>query len=60
MLAPGCCTQVCGKGTGHAEVVGVVYDPATVSFRDLLDVFFTIHDPTTPNRQARALVVPAG
>jgi peptide-methionine (S)-S-oxide reductase len=43
--------QVCGKGTGHAEVVQVTWDPETVSFRELLEVFFTIHDPTTPNRQ---------
>lgn len=43
--------EVCGKRTGHAEVVQVTYDPAVISFRDLLDVFFTIHDPTTPDRQ---------
>ncbi len=43
--------QVCGKATGHAEVVQVTYDPDVITFRDLLDVFFTIHDPTTPNRQ---------
>lgn len=43
--------QVCGKGTGHAEVVQVTWDPETVSFRELLEVFFTIHDPTTPSRQ---------
>ncbi|MDQ3556600.1 MAG: peptide-methionine (S)-S-oxide reductase MsrA [Gemmatimonadota bacterium] len=43
--------QVCGKGTGHAEVVQVTWDPETVSFQELLEVFFTIHDPTTPNRQ---------
>lgn len=45
------CVQVCDKGTGHAEVVAVTFDPTVVTFRDLLDVFFTIHDPTTPNRQ---------
>ncbi len=43
--------QVCGGRTGHAEVVQITYDPAVVSFRDLLDVFFTIHDPTTKDRQ---------
>jgi peptide-methionine (S)-S-oxide reductase len=43
--------QVCSGTTGHAEVVRVTFDPADVSYRDLLDVFFTIHDPTTPNRQ---------
>lgn len=43
--------QVCGKGTGHAEVVQITYDADVISFRDLLNVFFTIHDPTTINRQ---------
>jgi peptide-methionine (S)-S-oxide reductase len=42
---------VCTGATGHAEVVQVAFDPATITFRDLLDVFFTIHDPTTLNRQ---------
>lgn len=43
--------QVCGKNTGHAEVVQLTFDPTVISFREILEVFFTIHDPTTPNRQ---------
>lgn len=43
--------QVCTGTTGHAEVVQVTFDPDQVSFRELLEVFFTIHDPTTLNRQ---------
>ena len=42
---------VCSGMTGHAEVVQVTFDPAVVSYADLLHVFFTIHDPTTLNRQ---------
>ena len=43
--------QVCAGTTGHAEVVQVTYDPEEIAYRDLLQVFFTIHDPTTLNRQ---------
>jgi peptide-methionine (S)-S-oxide reductase len=38
-------------GTGHAEVVRVEFDPAVISYADILDIFWVIHDPTTPNRQ---------
>jgi peptide-methionine (S)-S-oxide reductase len=43
--------QVCSGRTGHAEVVQVTFDPAVISFREILEVFFTIHDPTTRDRQ---------
>ncbi len=43
--------QVCNKNTGHAEVCQITYDPETISFDELLEVFWTSHDPTTPNRQ---------
>jgi peptide-methionine (S)-S-oxide reductase len=43
--------QVCTGATGHAEVVQITFDPGIISYRDLLGVLFTIHDPTTLNRQ---------
>ncbi|WP_022835390.1 peptide-methionine (S)-S-oxide reductase MsrA [Salisaeta longa] len=43
--------QVCNGTTGHAEVVQLSYDPAVLSYRDILEIFFTIHNPTTKNRQ---------
>jgi|SRR5688572_12206551 len=43
--------EVCSGRSGHAEVVRVTFDPAELAYRDLLSVFFAIHDPTTPNRQ---------
>src|SRR3954447_23975401 len=43
--------QVCTGTTGHAEVIQVTFDPRVVSFKQILEVFFTVHDPTTLNRQ---------
>jgi peptide-methionine (S)-S-oxide reductase len=43
--------QVCSHGTGHAEAVDIWFDPSQVSYDDLLNMFWSIHDPTTPNRQ---------
>lgn len=43
--------RVCSGNTGHAEVVQVRFDPALISYRELLECFFDLHDPTTPNRQ---------
>ncbi len=43
--------QICSGATGHAEVVQVVFDPSVTSYREVLQIFFSIHDPTTLNRQ---------
>jgi peptide-methionine (S)-S-oxide reductase len=43
--------QICSGTTGHAEALRITFDPAAISFRELLEIFFTIHDPTTLNRQ---------
>jgi peptide-methionine (S)-S-oxide reductase len=43
--------QVCGGGTGHAEVVRIEFDSDRISYREILQIFFGIHDPTTPDRQ---------
>ncbi len=43
--------QVCSETTGHAEVIQVKFDPSMVSYQEMLEVFFTMHDPTTLNRQ---------
>lgn len=43
--------EVCGHGTGHAEVVELEYEPAVISYQELLDAFFGMHDPTQVNRQ---------
>ena len=43
--------QVCSATTGHAEVVRLEFDPSVISYRDILEIFFTIHDPTTQDRQ---------
>lgn len=43
--------EVCSGLTGHAEVIQVTFDPAVISFKEILEIFFTVHDPTTLNRQ---------
>lgn len=43
--------QVCSGDSGHAEAVRLTFDPARIAYREILEVFFAIHDPTTPNRQ---------
>jgi peptide-methionine (S)-S-oxide reductase len=43
--------DVCNGTTGHAEVIQIVFDPKVISFKEILEVFFTVHDPTTLNRQ---------
>ncbi len=43
--------QVCAGTTGHAEVIQITFNPKIVSFKDILEIFFTVHDPTTLNRQ---------
>ena len=46
--------QVCSGATGHAECIDVLYDPQQIRYRDLLEVFFSVHDPTTPNRDRKS------
>ncbi|AHC51469.1 methionine sulfoxide reductase A [Sulfolobus acidocaldarius SUSAZ] len=43
--------EVCTDETGHAEVIQITFDPSIITYRELLEIFFEIHDPTTPNRQ---------
>jgi peptide-methionine (S)-S-oxide reductase len=43
--------QVCDDNTGHAEAIDITFFPEVISYREILEIFFTVHDPTTPNRQ---------
>lgn len=43
--------EVCSETTGHAEVIQVIFNPQVITYKDLLEIFFVMHDPTTPNRQ---------
>ncbi len=43
--------KVCSGNTGHAEIIKIIFDPEFISYRQLLEIFFSIHNPTTPNRQ---------
>lgn len=43
--------QVCAGTTGHAEVIQITFDPQVITFKEILEIFFAVHDPTTPNRQ---------
>ncbi len=43
--------QICGKQTGHAEVVRITFDPSVITYAELLEIFWRVHDPTTPNQQ---------
>ena len=51
MIANPTYAQVCSGTTGHAEVIQITFDPQVVSFKQILEIFFTVHDPTTLNRQ---------
>ena len=52
--------KVCAGGTGHAEVAKIEYDPQIISYRQLLDIFFFIHDPTTPDGQGNDMGISTG